>query len=542
MVERGIFLHKNSAIQVDSPLADSTLSMYLAYRVVLGLLITTLSLTHTGPAMLGALDPGLFAIAAQVFLALAVFSLIINYLKLIPRDTQVLLAVLIDIVATTVILHTSGGVQSGLGLLIAVSIAMASLSTGGRIALLSAAMGTLALMADHLYAHSSGQLQQTAYTHVGLLGAAFFALAGLAHQLSARVHISEQLARQRGMDLANLAELNEYVIQHMQTGILVVDRRLQVRLMNEAAWYQLGMPDAGSGQPLRAACAPLQTHLVNWLRHGSAPPTFRAVSDGRDLQAQFTRLGEAGNLGVLIFLEDTSAVVERAQQLKLASLGRLTASIAHEIRNPLGSISHAAQLLQESDSLDGTDRRMADIVEQNAKRVNEVIENVLRLSRRESPHPRPIALDDWLGDLVKSFLEAHQLPARQLQIDVDPPGTTVQADPTQMTQIITTLLNNAVDHFQGPRDQLRLRIAAGITAQSGGPYIEVIDNGPGIPTEVAAKIFEPFFTTRNDGTGLGLYIAKELSEANKIRLEYLAVPTGGAGFRLSFPDPRRRNP
>ena len=536
MTERQSTLRKDI-----TSLADSTLGMYLAYRVVLSLLITTLSVTHSGPSMLGSQNQGLFAITAQVFLAFAVFSLIINYLKLAPRDSQVAFAVLTDITAITLMVHTSGGVQSGLGLLVAVSIAMASLSTGGRTALLSAAMATLALMAEHVYAYTTGLLQQTAYTHVGLLGAAFFALAGLAHQLSARVQSSEQLARQRGVDLANLAALNEYVIQHMQTGILVVDRQLQIRLMNEAAWYQLGMPDAGRGQPLRAACAPLLTQLVNWLRHGTLPPTFRPVSGGRDLQAQFTRLGDAGNLGVLIFLEDTAEVVERAQQLKLASLGRLTASIAHEIRNPLGAISHAAQLLQESDQLENTDRRMADIVEQNARRVNQVIENVLRLSRRESPRPRPIALDDWLGDMVADFLAAHQLPAKQLQVDVDPPGTTVQADPAQMTQILTTLLDNAVNHFQGPREQLRLRIAGGITPQSGGPYIEVIDNGPGIPAEVAAKIFEPFFTTRNDGTGLGLYIAKELSEANQIRLEYLAVPTGGAGFRLSFPDPRRRS-
>lgn len=522
-------------------LPDGTLGLYLAYRVLLSLLILALFATHTGPSMLGSHNPALAEITAAVFLALAVFSLIIHYPRLLPRDSEVLLAVGVDIVAITLLMSASGGVQSGLGLLIAVSIAMASLSTGGRGALLTAAVATLALMTEHLYTHYTGQLKQTAFTQVGLLGTAFFALAALAHQLSARVQASEQLARQRGVDLANLAELNEYVIQHMQTGILVADRELRIRLMNESAWYQLGMPDAGRGHPLRAACAPLQQQLIAWLRHGTAPGTFRPVSGGRDLQAQFTRLGEAGDLGVLIFLEDTAEVVERAQQLKLASLGRLTASIAHEIRNPLGAISHAAQLMQESDTLADTDRRMADIVEQNARRVNQVIENVLRLSRREPPRPRPIALDDWLADMAETFLAARQLPARQLQIDVDPAGTTVMADPAQMNQIITALCDNAINHFDRPIDQLRLRIAAGITIQSGGPYIEVIDNGPGIPAEVAAKIFEPFFTTRNDGTGLGLYIARELSEANQIRLEYLAVPTGGTGFRLSFPDPRRRN-
>ncbi len=521
-------------------LSDGTLGLYLAYRVLLSVLLATLSLADIGPSTLGALDPGLTDVTLALFLALSVFSLILHYLRLLPSDSQVLLAVVIDIAAVTFLMHTSGGVQSGLGLLMAVSIAMASLSTGGRRALLSAALATLALMAEHLYSQFTGSALTSGYTHVGLIGAAFFALAGLAHQLSARVRASEQLAVQRGVDLANLAELNEYVIQHMQTGILVVDRQLQIRLMNEAAWYQLNMPDADSGSPLRAACAPLQPLLIEWLRHGTPPATFRPVSGGRDLQAQFTRLGDQGDLGVLIFLEDTAEVVERAQQLKLASLGRLTASIAHEIRNPLGAISHAAQLLMESDKLDDTDRRMTDIVEQNARRVNTVIENVLRLSRRDPPRPKPIALDDWLADMAADFLAARRLSARQLHIDVDPAGTTVMADPTQMNQIVTALCDNAVSHFNGPPEQLRLRIAAGITAQSGGPYIDVIDNGPGIPAELVGKIFEPFFTTRNDGTGLGLYIAKELSEANQIRLEYLAVPTGGTGFRLGFPDPRQR--
>lgn len=537
MLQRG----QASPADPNNGLYDGTLGLYLAYRILLSLLIITLSLTHIGPSMLGSQNPGLADVTVSMFLALAVFSLIIHYLRLLSQDSEVLFAVTIDITAISLLMHASGGVQSGLGLLMAVSIAMASMSTAGRGALLSAAIATLALMAEHAYALYYSASTETAFTQVGLLGTAFFALAALAHQLSARARASEQLARQRGMDLANLAELNEYVIQHMQTGIVVVDRQLQIRLMNEAAWYQLGMPDAGRDHPLRTACAPLQQQLLDWLRHNAAPSTFRPVSGGRDLQAQFTRLGEAGNLGVLIFLEDTAEVVERAQELKLASLGRLTASIAHEIRNPLGAISHAAQLLQESDTLTETDKRMADIVEQNARRVNEVIENILRLSRREPPHPKPIALDNWLADIAEAFLEARQMPARQLQIDVDPAGTTVMADPTQMNQIINALCDNAVNHFKGAPDKLRLRIAAGITAQSGGPYIEVIDNGPGIPAEVVAKIFEPFFTTRNDGTGLGLYIAKELSEANLIRLEYLAVPTGGAGFRLSFPDPRRRS-
>ena len=185
---------------------------------------------------------------------------------------------------------------------------------------------------------------------------------------------------------------------------------------------------------------------------------------------------------------------------------------------------------------------MIEIIRQNSLRVNEVVENILKLSRQDNPHPKPLILAPWLNDQLAGIRRTHQLVDTQLQTAIEPERTTVFADPGQLRQVIDVLCDNAVHHYDGPTEQLNIRLVGGITHESGGPFLEFRDNGPGIAQEAQTNLFEPFFTTRNEGTGLGLYIARQLCEANRIRLEYLAQPTGGSCFRLSFPSPQRNKP
>lgn len=518
---------------------SSTLRSYLTYRVLLAATLALLFFSDIGSHLLGDTHPSLFAWTITLYLGLAIFSWTIDWFGLLHEENGSYLAIFSDITVIVFLMHASGGVSSGLGMLIAVAIALASLSLVGRTALLFAAMATLAVVAETAYTHLSGSVLRSDYTQAGLLGIAFFALALLAHLLSARVRASEELAEQRGLDLANLEQLNEYVIQQMKTGVIVVDERDLTRLMNDAAWYLLGMPAGTRGRPLERASSALARQLWQWRRNEDEElPAFRPVSGGRDLKASFTPLGDAGEQGTLVFLEDTAQLTERAQQMKLASLGQLTASIAHEIRNPLGAISHAAQLLGESRHLAEEDHRMAEIIQGHSKRVNEVIENILSLSRRDNRQSAPLTLAYWLVDFARDQIQANALNEAQVKIEVQPENTQVLADPTQVTQILAAMFDNAVQHFDRPLSQLRIQILAGRTRDSGGPYIDFIDNGPGIPGNVVAQVFEPFFTTRRNGTGLGLYIARELSEANRIRMELVQLASPGTCFRLSFPDPR----
>ncbi len=533
--------HSLDADTAPTHLASDTghLRLFLLYRVLLGIALL-LVYFGVGRGPLGTSLPAVFTLAVHLYLGLTIVSLIMHLQHVGSDAAQAQLAVFVDILLITIMMHASGGVQSGLGMLIAVSIALGSLSQVGQTALLFAALASLAVLTEQIYSQASGTLSGTAYTQAGLLGASFFALALLANRLGRRAAESEELASQRGIDLANLAQLNDFVIQQMRAGILVVDHQGTVELMNEAAWVLLGMPVAMRHHPLEQASPPLAAQYRQWLNNpASERPDFRAISGGRDLRASFTPLGDPTRPGTLIVLEDTARLTAEVQQLKLASLGRLTAGIAHEIRNPLGAISHASQLLDESPDLPATDRRMIEIIQHNSRRVNEVVENILKLSRQQRPQPRPLQLAPWLEEQIADIRQTLQLNETQLRSEVDPPDTLVLVDPGQLRQVIDVLCDNALHHFDRDSAQLTIRLVGGTRPESGGPFLEQRDNGPGIASKAQASLFEPFFTTRNEGTGLGLYIARQLCEANQTRLEYLSQPTGGSCFRLSFPNPKR---
>jgi two-component system sensor histidine kinase PilS (NtrC family) len=488
------------------------------------------------PPQVGSVLPKFFAITLLAYLAFVVASGLFQAWRWPGAEQQLQLTLLMDICTITLLMHASGGVPSGLGLLIAISIALSSLLTDGRLALLFAALASLAVLAEQVYAQLSNLFPVTAYTQGGLLGITFFTVAMLAHVLAGRLQETEQLARQQGLDLANLAQLNEYIIQHMTTGVLVVDKDATIRLMNNTAWYLLGRPDAKAGDPLRTRLPRLAKLADAWESDPrSTPGTFRPQVGGRELKPQFAQLGSEQHAGLLIFLEDRAQVMKQAQQMKLASLGQLTASIAHEIRNPLGAISHAGQLLAESPDLSHGDRRLTEIIKNNSQRVNDIIETVLQLSRRSQTHPEYVSLPHWITQFVEEFCRSHMLALERFDLCIEPTGVQVQIDTRQLAQALGNLCDNALKYSGGKADhQTPIRLSGGRIPDSPFPILDVLDNGPGIAPKHVRQIFDPFYTTDAKGTGLGLYIAKELCEINQIDLEYMPGPLGGSCFRLSF--------
>lgn len=520
--------------------ADVTAArLFLGYRLFLATIMLVVFFgMRSGP--LGTLDPRMFAIVIQLYAAVTCISLIVGLAQYRLSENQVFLAVMLDIAFVVLLMHASGGVQSGLGMLIAVSIALGSISLRGRTSLLLAALASLAVLGAQVYAHLIGSFSGTAYTQAGLLGISFFALAALAQSLASRALRNAQLVSEREADLAQLSQLNEHVIQQMLAGILVIDGQRIVQLMNESAWALLGMPQAMRHHPLSRVCSELDQRFTDWNNDAHAgQETFRARPGGRELRAEFTPLGMRGEQGTLIVLEDTAILNEQVQQMKLASLGRLTGGIAHEIRNPLGAISHAAQLLAESPDINPTDLRMMQIIQANSQRVNQVVQNILKLSRQESPAPKPLVLGPWLDQQVEQLRLALNLETKQISLKVVPAATTVFADAGQIRQIIEVLCDNAVKHFDRDIAQLQIEIRAGVNAKSGGPFIAVCDNGKGIEAQDVTQLFEPFFTTSHAGTGLGLYIARQMSEANRVRLDYQQGDPEGSCFLLRFPHARR---
>ena len=452
-------------------------------------------------------------------------------------SVQLFLQLLVDVAAITLLVYAADGVRSGLGLLLVASLAGGGILMSARLAVLFAAIAALAVLGVESWLWLKTD-HAADYTHAGLLGTMYFAAAYLAHVLARRARESEALAAQRGVDLANMQQLTEYIIQRMQTGIVVVDAEGNVRLVNESAWHLLGGEGRSIPQTLASLSPALEERLHLWQRSRDDEPCFfRHDPAGPEIMPRFASIGPAGSL---IFLEDTAATAQQAQQLKLASLGRLTASIAHEIRNPLGAISHAGQLLAESTGLAADDQRLTEIICDHSQRMNAIIENILQLSRRSRARPEDFALRPWLERFVADFCVAQGIGTATIALDIDPPHAEVRMDATQLHQIVWNLCSNGLRYSPADAAGPRLVLRGGQSGEHPNPFLDVLDRGPGVPEDDVEHLFEPFFTTGSGGTGLGLYIARELCEANQARLAYLPVPGGGSCFRITFADPRRR--
>ena len=511
-----------------------------AYRFLISVFLVALIYTDSLFAPLGSSSPRLFLFTTLAYLVLSlVYAPLLRWHRPAFR-VQVSLQLLTDIIATTLLMHASGGVNSGVGNLLIITVAGGSIVLQGRQALLFAALASFAVLGEQFYAEYQDIARASTYTQAGLLGLVLFVTAVVAHLFARRIRESEALAKKRGVDLANMAELTEHIIQRMQTGILVVDGENRVRLINESAWYMLGMPSTAGAPAVDSFFPPLARQLDAWKADPeTAPAVIQPSPEHPAFTPRFARLSQEENPATLIFLEDTSATAQQAQQMQLASLGRLTASIAHEIRNPLGAISHAGQLLAESPNIDGHDTRLTQIITDQSQRMNAIIENVLQLGRRTQTSPELIPLHSFVTDFVRDFLQQQKVPEEAVRVAIEPEDMQIRFDPTHLHQILTNLCDNALRHSSEKRHNPAVELLGGLSLDRNRPYLDVCDHGEGIDADTAAHIFEPFYTTSTSGSGLGLYISRELAEANQAHLHYLPMPGGGSCFRISFQDPRR---
>jgi two-component system sensor histidine kinase PilS (NtrC family) len=276
----------------------------------------------------------------------------------------------------------------------------------------------------------------------------------------------------------------------------------------------------------------LAKRLDQWRARSMAPHSTLVGAEGSELLPRFLCIGEHCAAGFLIFLDDASDAAQHAQQLKLAGLGRLTASIAHEVRNPLGAISHAGELLGESEHLDKSDRRLIEIITQQVQRVNGVIESVLQLGRREGAQWLALELESWLERFAAEFVQTSAVNRESIGWQVQPATLRVRFDPNHLHQILWNLCQNGLHHARNGAGGAKVMLSAGV--EGGRAYLDVTDNGPGVPPEVRPHLFEPFFTTERTGNGLGLYISRELALCNRARLDYLPSAEHPGRFRISF--------
>jgi two-component system, NtrC family, sensor histidine kinase PilS len=457
---------------------------------------------------------------------------------------------LVDSAGISLILYASGGVASGLGILLVLPVGAMAILAGSRDVFLIAAFAALGVLVQQIAVCVQGEAPAIDYTTAGVLGAMLFVVALSVWPVANRLRESEALVRRQELDLANLAQLSQYIVQHLRESILVVDAQDRIRLINESAAEILGDRAAYPGALLGEASPRLLYLLESWRKgspaHPEAEQSFVSSDGARIVRPHFAPLGNTAPAPILIFLEDTSLLAEKVQQSKLAALGRLSASIAHEIRNPIGAMSHAGQLLAESPDLDEGDKRLTEIIRANADRVSVIINNVLQLSRREEARLETLLLRAWIDDFCDEFCQTMQWPAERLTVHepiVDPQGKEteieVRADPGQLRQLIWNLCDNAIKHAVKGHPRALVEIRYGRLNSTARPFLEVSDRGPGVPPENVERIFEPFFSGERGGTGLGLFLARELAQASGATLLYEPRVGGGSTFRLVFADPQR---
>jgi len=516
------------------------LRIFNYYRLLLSVVLVSGYFNEASKVFLGLEKPSLYLSTALLYggLNLILFFALRRAKQLQPQ--QIIVNICVDIITLGLLTYASGGVANGLGNLVIVVVAAGSILLSGRYSLLFAALGSITLTSIEIYRSTLLPDVPHHYLQAGLLGIILFATALFIRHISKRIKISETLAQQRATDVEQLEKMNLLIIQRMRTGIVVSDPQGNVKMMNEAARGLLIKENEDRRTTdTHLLPAPLKERVEQWLQNPQRRTgPFQASPEAPVVQANFAALRQQDTSNILIFLEDNSKVAQQAQQLKLASLGQLTASIAHEIRNPLGAISHAAQLLGESEALDPADQRLSNIIQQHSVRMNDTIENVLELSRRQPAAPQTIHLSSWINNFVTSYNETEATPGA-FDTDLQPDTLDVRFDPSQLQQVISNLCQNGLRYSQIKTGTAVIHLRAGTLSGSELPYLDVIDEGPGIDAETANRLFEPFYTTERTGTGLGLYISRELCQANNARLDHIASYQNGCCFRIIFPHPKQ---
>ncbi|QEP43693.1 PAS domain-containing protein [Ectothiorhodospiraceae bacterium BW-2] len=527
-IENSINSHRSDHRLIEGERWQLLLLLHLA-RIAVVMLLLMLAIIHELPLPLGDRDADLFTRISVIYLFLLLLTTPPLLLRRPRFGWQCGIQVAIDVAMITPLMYSSGGVGSGVAMLMVISIANHSMLTSGRMGLFFASLGTIALLLEQSFTLYLASYTTINYPYAALFGVVLFTTTQLTRVMARRAQQSAELAEQRSIDLENMAELAQFVITQLGDGVVVLDGKGQIRMVNQAASELLGVALV-TGVPLAQLVAPLARPLKQWLRSQRCDgEPIPSLPSGRQVLIHCRPLGSRGSDGLLLLLEDIEQSHQRAQQLKLAALGQLTASIAHEIRNPLGAISHAGELLRESEGLGATDQRLSEIIHSNSRRLNQIIESILVLGRKDRVVNRTaIDLLQWLPPHLESFRTTYHLQPEEVVMLPLPEGLPMlKFDEGHLYQLLWNVCKNGLRHATTvPRLQLQL------ACRDERLCVMVIDSGPGIAKEDEEHLFEPFFTTESQGTGLGLYISKTLAEANHASLKFQRTERGESAFVL----------
>ncbi len=525
-------LYSNQESQNTSAVHWRALTLFNLYRAILALGFLAIVQFEIDISFLGIFEERLYrqATISYFIISIAILLLSLSYKKYYQWQANI--PIFVDIVAIIVIMHASGGLITGIGILLIVIVAAHSLLVPGKLSFFGAATAAIGLFIEQSYTVLVQNNPINIYTQVGLLGIVIFATSFVTNILSLRARKSQIIVEDQAQQLATSQQLNAYIVSAMHAGVLVLDNEQHIRLANTAAKIFLGLKSTEPLNNIRDLPTQFANSFKQWQQQGKTS-LGQMTPTGPEVRLSFHPLGKPLPMGTLIFIYNASEETRHAQDLKLASLGHLTANIAHELRNPLGAASHAAQLLAESTHFSTDDQHLLKMIKNSCDRMNTVIQNVLSLSGRKPAKTERIALIPWLEQFISELVIPH-IPSPIVSLEYDSKDIFVNADPSQLTQILINLCENGLRYSLKQTHKATLTLKVCMSPFPDAVDIIIIDQGPGIGPTLLKHIFEPFFTTESNGSGLGLYIAKELSQMNGARLSH--TPTEkGCQFRITIP-------
>ena len=532
---------RSSLIDRIESVPQRELYFFALYRLLIAAVIAALLFSPLA-AMVGQAHHPRLAYSVGIAYLLASLLLLVGGRSARWLHAIVVAGVSVDIIAASLLAHALPGASAGISMSLLFNIAAAAslLPLGWGLGLALGASAATVL--EYGWKVFEGGDPTRTLAELAMFTTSYLALAFISHQIGNRARRNQQLAERRGAEVANLFEINELIIRRMRTGVLVIDGAGRITLANEAAMALLGHVEglAGGEVHLAAIEPDLARRLQRWRNSGMDEELpLRLSAEQTEVQPRFARL-LADSDQTLLFLDDASVVSRRAESLTLSTLGRFSASLAHEIRNPLAAISHAAQLLEESEAIADTDRRLLQIIHSHCLRTNGIVESVLALARRERATPENLDLASFVRRFVLDYRQTLSSDAGEVEPLIRESSVPALVDPRHLHQVLTALVHNALKYGRSGDEPARVRIRVASAARHA--VVEVMDRGPGIAEGVIGQLFQPFHTTSEHGTGLGLYIARELCRANQAQLEYVPLPARGACFRITLAAPRSTLP
>lgn len=512
----------------------SLLKVYLYARTAVAMLLAGMFFLEIPGPIWGASHPTIYLWSSATYLGLCVLTLALSPPYKLERSFNRLVGYLVvDVLAVLALIHASGGVDSGLGYLLLIFTAIAGVFIRGQLGIAFAAMTSLLVMGQTVYLYQLDQADTKTIVSSGLLGILLFATAFAFQALSEKVRTSNLEAIAQARVAEHLQKLAQAIVTRMRTGIIVVGPDGHVELINESAIQLLDLNQhAGYRDLALHDILGLEDIAQKWRRNSvGGPPQVVDLRAGVQARLSVSTIALGDSSRTVLYLEDHRVMTQQAQQMKLASLGRLTASIAHEVRNPLGAISHAAQLLAESPDIAAADKRLTEIIHQHSARVNQIVESTLALSRRKEPRAETLDLSLWLPRFITQFKAG--LPVT-VELVEGPGQHLIKMDPTHLSQVLTNLLDNGTRYSREHSGEAKVKVVLNKSQSDDTSYLEVVDYGKGVASEHIQQIFDPFYTTEEKGSGLGLYICKELCEINQASLHYRQAAHGGSCFRIDF--------